>query len=451
MLVDARRVRAVDRGTRGSGPVVCWMSRDQRVDDNWALLFAREMALERAVPLVVVFCLFTPFLGAGLRQYGFLLRGLAEVERSLRERGIPFALLRGDPRNRIPAFVEAHRCGAVVTDFSPLRIRTAQVADVAAALEVPLYEVDAHNVVPARYVTDKREYAARTIRPKLWRTAPAFLTDFPELEEMDGPIDRWPPVDWDQVWAGLDVRGDIPEATSIVPGEAAALRCLEGFLAERLARYPEERNDPARDALSGLSPYLHFGQIAPQRAALAVQAADAPQEAKDAFLEESIVRRELAENFCLHAEDYDHMSAFPDWARTTLAEHAEDPRPALYSLEEMERAATHDEAWNAAQKEMVRTGKMHGYMRMYWGKKILEWSESPQEAYQIAIFLNNTYELDGRNPNGYAGVAWCFGNHDQGWKERPVYGKVRYMNANGLKRKFDAEGYVEKVKRMARR
>jgi deoxyribodipyrimidine photo-lyase len=230
-----------------------------------------------------------------------------------------------------------------------------------------------------------------------------------------------------------------------VPGESAAHRALAGFLDQRLEGYATDRNDPNRNGQSGLSPYLHFGHLAPQRVALAVAAGGTPDD-RDAFLEELIIRRELSDNFCWYNNRYDQVEGFPDWARKTLDRHRADPREYRYSRGALERGETHDRLWNAAQKEMVLTGKMHGYLRMYWAKKILEWSGSPEEALAAAIFLNDRYELDGRDPNGYAGIAWSIGGvHDRPWGERPVFGMVRYMNYNGCARKFDVPGYIGRI------
>jgi deoxyribodipyrimidine photo-lyase len=195
-----------------------------------------------------------------------------------------------------------------------------------------------------------------------------------------------------------------------------------------------------------MSPWLHFGQISPLVIALKVMKTQSP--GKEAYLEELIIRRELAMNYTYYNPFYDSFEGLNDWAKKTLKEHEKDKRPYRYSIDELEQAQTHDPYWNAAQEEMRITGKMHGYMRMYWGKKILEWMKSPEEAFSTALYLNNKYELDGRDPNGFAGIAWCFGKHDRPWFERPIFGKIRYMNANGLKRKFNAEAYVDKIKKL---
>jgi deoxyribodipyrimidine photo-lyase len=229
-------------------------------------------------------------------------------------------------------------------------------------------------------------------------------------------------------------------------GIKEALRHLEIFLDEKLDRFPELRNNPTLDYLSHMSPYLHFGQISPLYIALKVKQTKSP--GIEAFLEELIIRRELSMNFVFYNDRYDSFDGLPEWARKTLRSHQKDKRQYLYRLEELEQANTHDPYWNAAQKEMVVKGKMHGYMRMYWGKKIIEWSKAPEEGFHAALYLNNKYELDGRDPNGFTGVAWCFGKHDRPWGERPIFGNVRYMNDKGLKRKFDADDYVRMVNKL---
>ena len=223
---------------------------------------------------------------------------------------------------------------------------------------------------------------------------------------------------------------------------------MKYFLQNRLPTYDEQRNDPTLDGQSNLSPYLHFGQLSAQRVALETSKASANKKAKEAFLEELIVRRELSDNFCFYNENYDNFKGFPDWAKKTHEIHRKDRREYLYSREEFEQATTHDDLWNAAQIEMIERGKMHGYMRMYWAKKIFEWTASPEEALDIAIYLNDKYELDGRDPNGYTGIAWSIGGvHDRAWFERPVFGKIRYMNYNGCKSKFNVRAYIDKYKR----
>ncbi|MBV6513069.1 MAG: hypothetical protein FMNOHCHN_02595 [Ignavibacteriaceae bacterium] len=437
------RFRILQEGTPGKGPVLYWMSRDQRAYDNWALLFAQKLAQENNLALVVAFSLVPEFLQATRRQYGFMLKGLEETENHLKKLNIPFHMLSGSPADTLPEFIHEHNCSYLVADFDPLKIKRVWKRDVAKKIHIPFYEVDAHNIVPTLIVSDKTEYGAYTIRPKINRLLPEYLTDIPapDVQKKRAPAAK---NNWRDIYASLKVNESVPEVTWLKPGEDAAHRMLDQFLTGGLQKYNEERNNPVLDRQSNLSPYLHFGQISAQRVAFEVQRFAPPQLAA-AFLEELIVRRELSDNFCYFNTKYDSFDGFHDWAKTTLNAHQKDKREYIYSLRQFEKAATHEDLWNAAQMQMVRTGKMHGYMRMYWAKKILEWSESPEEALKIAIKLNDKYQLDGRDPNGYVGCAWSIGGvHDRAWTERPVYGKIRYMNYNGCKRKFDTDAYIKK-------
>ncbi len=445
-IMNQQRVRILKEGKRRAGLIVYWMSRDQRVKDNWALLFAQELALKQKAPLTVVFCLVPKFLGATMRQYGFMLKGLQEVEKNLAESNIPFCLLTGWPKEEIPKFVAIYKVGVLITDFDPLRIKKEWKKGVADEIDIPFYEVDAHNIVPCWIASPKKEYGAYTFRPKIHRALPEFLEEFPTLQEH--PIswkEKSRKKDWNRVVKTLEVDRNVLEVDWIKPGEKGAQQLVRYFLENKLSVYDKWRNDPTKNGQSNLSPYLHFGQISAQRVTLEVLRSGADEKSKEAFLEELIVRRELSDNFCFYNSKYDKFVGFPDWAKKTLNDHRNDPREYIYSLEEFENAKTHDELWNAAQTEMVQRGKMHGYMRMYWAKKILEWTESPEKALEIAIYLNDRYELDGRDPNGYVGIAWSIGGvHDRAWKERAVFGKIRYMSYNGCKSKFNVKAYIEK-------
>lgn len=446
MAVDKRRVRVLKEGAPGRGPVVLWMQRDQRASDNWALLYARELALEMKRPLGVAFCLVPRFLGATLRQYDFMLRGLREVEQDLSKKGIPFFLLAGSPGREIPRFVKEQNAGFLVTDFNPLRIKRRWEEEAAENVGIPFHQVDAHNIAPCWEASDKREYAAYTIRPKIRRLLGEFADGFPPLGKHPH---RWrgkrKANDWEGAARSLMTGGSVKPVDWLRPGEKAAKRTLRRFIEKRLARY-SEKNDPLSGAQSDLSPYLHFGQVSAQRCAQEVMKSGAKAEPVHAFLEELVIRRELSDNFCFYCDHYDSFEAVPDWARMTLEKHRRDRRRYLYRRGEFEKAGTHDSLWNAAQNEMVKRGKMHGYLRMYWAKKILEWSASPEEAFGTAIYLNDKYELDGRDPNGYAGIAWSLGGvHDRAWNERPVFGKIRYMSYEGCRGKFDVERYIEWV------
>lgn len=426
------------------GPVIYWMSRDQRAADNPALLCAQHLALEARRPLGVVFCLDPKFPGATWRAYDFLIQGLSAVRRDLAAKGIPFLLLDGEPDRTLPAFCERWGVCTVVTDYDPLRVKTAWRAGVRDRSKAAFIVVDAHNVVPVHLASAKKEVGARTLRPKIARLLPEFLVEFPELKGHPHPWvilpDAPEPL---EVLRRLSVDRGAGPISRLAPGEAAAVASLRSFLRERLPRYAASAADPNAGAVSGLSPYLHFGQISPRRVALAVRAAQTPAESKDRFLEELIVRRELSDNFCRFEPDYDSLACAPAWAKTTLDAHRDDQRPYVYDLAALENARTHDPLWNAAQVELVRRGGMHGYLRMYWAKKILEWSPTPEEAFSLALDLNDRYQLDGRDPNGYAGVAWSVaGVHDRPWPERPVFGKIRCMTLAGCRSKFDVDAFI---------
>ena len=441
--VHPDRIRRLNSASRGNGPVVYWMSRDQRVDDNWALLHAADQARQAKVPLHILFCLVPSFEGACIRQYDFMLRGLRETWERAQDMGLCLHVRAGYPPDLVQSFVRECNAGLLVTDFDPLRIKQEWKREFVDSIHIPVDEVDAHNIVPAWRVSDKQEYAARTIRSKIQKLLAEFLEPFPAWENLpvqDGPCD---PPDWDGLMAGLEVDRTVVPVPGITPGYMGGMDRLDAFMAYGLDRYDQTSRDPNAGGLSGLSPWLHFGQISAQ--AVALEAVASPRtEGQQAFLEQIIIRRELTDNFCLYNPHYDSIEGIPAWGRATLDKHRDDVREYVYTRDAWEAATTHDPLWNAAQREMVRTGSMHGYMRMYWAKKILEWSESPEDAIATAIYLNDRYELDGRDPNGYVGVLWSMGGlHDRPWKERSIFGTVRYMNAAGCKRKFDVNEYIE--------
>lgn len=461
--VQSGRIRVVknqSQPTDQPGPVVYWMFRDQRLSDNWALIHAVDQANKANVPVAVAFNLFDQFLGAKARQLGFMLRGLKELSRDIEETiQIPFFLFQGEAIDTIPNFLK--ECGAslLVTDFSPLRQVKSWKDEICKRVgdSVSIHEVDAHNVVPVWIASQKLEYSAKTLRGKINKLLPEYLINFPLL---GSPIEKWAttslPIDWDKLIADVvRIGAEVPELEWCEPGEKAAKEVLmgnkNGFLTKRLKNYSTDRNNPLKiKALSGLSPYLHFGQISAQRCALEARnvRTHSPQ-AVDTFLEELIVRRELADNFCYYQPHYDSLQGAWEWARKSLMDHASDKREHIYTREQLEKAQTADLLWNASQLEMVHYGKMHGYMRMYWAKKILEWTSNPEEALAISVYLNDKYQIDGRDPNGYVGCMWSIcGVHDQGWREREVFGKIRYMNYAGCKRKFDVEGYISYVKKI---
>ncbi len=445
-----RRSRLIAPGRGGDGPVVYWLSREQRADDNWSLLFAQQEALDRQRPLVVVFCLVTDYPEATLRHYHFMLTGLVELQQKLAGLGIVLQLLEGSPERLLPPFLADTGAHLLVSDFDPLRIKQGWKKQLRPRLSLPWHEVDGHNIIPAWVTSEKREYAAYTIRPKINRLLDSYLTDFPKLVPHPYPSAvAATPLDLKTLCARVKDRRSGP-VSWLQSGEKAAAGAVATALVQRLPGYADRRNNPCLPGQSGLSPYLHFGQFSAQRLAKTVAAGNLPPESRDAFLEELVVRRELADNYCLYEPEYDTFAAFPSWARNTLHSHRLDPRPYLYSPASLEQAETHDPLWNRCQQDLLTVGKLHGYLRMYWAKQILLWSREPEEALATAISLNDRYSLDGRDPNGYAGIAWSIGGvHDRAWPERPVFGKIRSMTASGCRRKFPVDLYIQSPRETA--
>lgn len=432
--------------------VVYWMQRAQRAFDNPALDVAIKLGNELRKS-VVVFLAPVPFYpGANLRHFRFLAEGIPDIAEGLSRRGVGF-VFRSYPEHSLLKFCEQVRAALVVGDENPLRNAEEWRLRVTRGLRIPFWTVDADVIVPSRLL-EREHYGARTIRPRLLRLLPEFLKqpDNPEAHVAWAAPPQLRSADWEH-----DFTRDWTLDSSIEPvngwpgGSKAALRRLREFIRDKLGSYPEGRNRPETDNTSRLSPYLHFGHLGPLTVALQIQAAEAPESAKQAFLEQLMVRRELAVNFVRFNPAYDSMECLEPWADRSFAQHASDRRPILYTAEQLECAETHDPLWNAAQKQMVLTGWMHNYLRMYWAKKILEWSPSVASAYQRAIWLNDRYELDGRDPNGYAGIAWALvGKHDRPWFDRPVFGQVRYMSFTSTGRKFDAKRYIKEVDKLER-
>lgn len=384
------------------------MSRDCRVQDNWALIFSQKLALKNQIPLHVCFSLVPKFLDATLRQFTFLLEGLQEVQEDLNPLHIEFHLLFGSGGKTIPDFVKTHKIGGVVCDFSPLRVPLAWVEECRKHLpkDVPFVQVDAHNIIPVWETSDKQEYSARTIRGKINKKLGEYLQEFPEVKKHPhGATFKAKQINWKTVYNKLEVDEAVKPVSWAVPGTTGGLKMLNEFLTKRLKIYDAKRNNPNENALSNLSPWFHYGQISVQRAILeAKRLRSRAPVSVDAFCEEAIVRRELSDNFCFYNENYDNFDGLTTWAQKTLNDHRKDKREYLYTRAEFENGHTHDDLWNAAQIQMRNEGKMHGFLRMYWAKKILEWTRDPEEALKIGIYLNDKYNLDGRDPSGYVGV-----------------------------------------------
>lgn len=448
-MIEPERIKPLNDDAAVSGKyVLYWMQASQRSRNNAALEFAVARANELSQPVLVGFGLMDDYPEANARHYAFMLSGLKDVAQALRERGIGFAIRRGQPPR--VALDLARDASLVVCDRGYLRHQRLWRQEVAREAGKSVVQVEADAVVPIDAASTRLEFAARTIRPKITRLLSRFLQPMKSARlgrkwkgaAPGGDIDVADPA---KALAALKVDASVGPSPLLAGGQEQAAARLKSFLAERLSGYASGRREPSVRGTSLLAAYLHFGQISPLEIALAVKASSAPAADREAFLEELIIRRELAFNFCERCERYDSFDGLPAWARQTLAEHEADARPYAYTRRQLEEAKTDDLFWNAAQREMLVTGYMHNMMRMYWGKKILEWKQSPREAFDDAVYLNNKYFLCGRDPASYANVGWLFGLHDRPWARRKIFGTVRYMNAGGLKRKFDMEAYLKMV------
>ena len=427
------RSRLLQNGTPGTGNVLYWMSREQRVANNAGLLFASYLAKESGKHLEVLFILDETYPNANLRSFSFMIEGLQGVKRQLESLGIPFYLRRGNIPARVTEHINLYKNSIVITDFSPLRHVLSWKAQLLASISIPIYEVDGHNIVPCWIASDKQEYSARTFRPKITRQLIDYLYPFSETKMIKQELSiEFESVDWERILFSLKIdQGIYPSKKPA--GEKAAKKVLQTFINERIKDYAVERNHIKVNGCSELSPYIHFGQISALEIALEVMKQCPADENREIFLEQLIVRRELAENFCYYNPNYDSFKGFPSWAQKSLLEHQSDVREYLYSCSEFEQAQTHDLLWNEAQNALVQNGAMHNYLRMYWGKKILEWSATAEEAMRTAVYLNDKYQLDGRDPNGYTGCAWCIGGvHDRPWFRHTIFGNVRYMGSKKL-------------------
>ncbi|GAC1563577.1 MAG: deoxyribodipyrimidine photo-lyase [Ktedonobacteraceae bacterium] len=437
--------------------VLYWMQHTQRGQDNHALNAAIALGNALHLPVVVLFVV-AAYPAANLRHYTFMLEGIEVAEKYLQKRGTPLILRHGIPPEEVATLTHELQVAAVISDEAELRTPRAWRTKAKEQLQVPFACVDADVVVPSIYFPNE-EWAARTLRPKLQRILPNYLQPIVDLETeyplQQAPIDAGSTQNPLNYLTSLQIDRSVEPSPHFHGGQDEGKRRLGVFIKERLAGYAERRNLPEIAETSELSAYLHFGHISVQQMAWDIEqhvpesTGSAEIDAtggRTAYLEELIVRRELAINFALHNPHYDSLEGCPDWARKTLTKHANDPRQWVYTREELEQAKTHDELWNASQREMVTTGRMHGYMRMYWAKKILEWTASPEDAFNDAVYLNDKYELDGRDANGYTGIAWAIGGkHDRPWApERPIFGLVRYMALSGMQRKMDTRAYIYK-------
>lgn len=441
-MIQKERIKVLNKHDNITRPeyVLYWMQASQRIPYNHALAYAMDEANRLNLPLTVCFGITNDFPEANLRHYKFMLEGLLELDDELKKMGINFLVSVSNPPEL--AVRLSKKAALLVCDVGYTKIQVQWRKLAAKKAHCPVIQVESDVIVPVEEASQKEEYSAATIRPKIKSAMTKYLTGLKQ-RRMNVRQKMHHSLNIEKILSGLKIDRTVRPSMFYKGGTSQALKKLKEFKTKKLAKYEELKNDPSLNYMSELSPYIHFGQISTLQ--IAMELKDLPQKDKESFLEELIIRRELAINFAHYNSEYDNYRCLPDWAKKTLNEHKKDKREYNYSLQKLEEARTHDPYWNAAQDEMVLTGKMHGYMRMYWGKKILEWSKTPEQAYRTALYLNNKYELDGRDPNGFAGIAWCFGKHDRPWTKREVFGTVRYMNDKGLERKFDIKKYVKKI------
>ena len=457
MAEDARvRIRRGGAPDAAGKCVVYWMQRAQRGVDNHALNLGVRVANALGLPLVVYFAGISNFPHANLRHYVFLNQGLPDIEQDLAERNIAFVMRRAPNESHVQLLADVG-AAMVIGDENPMREPERWRQQLAKKIAIPFWTVDADVVVPSKLI-GKAQYGAYTIRPRLYKLLPEYLLPYenPKAERAwkrpRGFVSDSVHEDMTRDWKEFD--RSVGPVAAWRGGTHTAIERLKRFTGTMLASYEVERNRPENDGTSCMSPWLHYGHLGPQTIALAVDAAaranPALKTARDSYFNELIVWRELMINFVTYQPNYDNAGCAEEWAKRTIAEHARDQREHLYTLEQMEQAETYDELWNAAQMQMVRHGWMHNYMRMYWGKKILEWTPDVETAFRYCVYLNDRYFLDGRDPNGYGGIAWAIvGKFDRAWGSRPVFGKIRYMSGASTGRKFDSKRYIRQIREMS--
>ena len=446
---DRVTVRRDGAPAAGGKTVVYWMQRAERGVDNAALDCAIAVGNALGLPVVVYFAGVSHFPNANLRHYAFLNQGLRDVEEDLAKRNVSF-VLRNAPREDWLTFFRDAEAAIVIGDENPMRVPEGWRRHVASKIDVPFWTVDADVIVPSKRF-EKAQYAAYTIRTRLWKMVPEYIEPYANPKALHawmrpkGFVADDPAADMTAGWKDLDRSVEaVPE---LVGGAHAAEARLKLFVRKMLTGYAHLRNHPDVDGTSILSPYLHYGHVSPLRIMMEIEAAvtrDASlRESADSFLDEMVTWRELCVNYVKYNPHYDDPACAEPWAVKTVEKHAHDTRDPAYTVGQMERAETYDDLWNAAQRQMVRRGWMHNFMRMYWAKKILEWSSSNASAMQTTIYLNDKYFVDGRDPGGYAGIAWAiYGKFDRPWGERKIFGKIRYMSGASTGKKFHSKEYI---------
>ena len=398
-IINPARIFELNNKPVKNGKIIYLCEREIRVKDNFALQFALQKSEELNLPLKIIH----PKINYEYKpKQVFIDNQIIQAKKQFRQIGLYFEVIEKTPAEIIKSLKPA----LIILDFNPILKR-----DYLKNTDSKIYEVDGHNIIPARFVSDKQEYSAATLRRKIYYKISPFLTEFDNLKTEK--------VEADYV--------------------------LEDFIKNKLPYYAEYKNDISKNVLSGLSKYLNLGFISSQRVALEVIKSGVKDINKEIFLEELVVRKELADNFCLYANSFKDFSRISNWAKMSLNNHKFDIRPYIYSMEELENAKTYDTLWNATQIQLIREGTIHGYLRMYWAKKILEWTFSPDEALKTSIYLNDNYAYDSPSANGYVGILWAIGGlHDRAFIDYPVTGKIRRMTYDSLKRKYDLGDYLNK-------
>jgi deoxyribodipyrimidine photo-lyase len=456
------RVRELNRAPlrEGAEYVLYWAQMDRRAKANFGLQYAAGLANRRDLPLLVYEGLTCTYPQANDRIHTFMLQAVPETERAMKKLGAGYCFYLRRTRqdsNDVLYRLAAH-AAAVVTDDYPAFIAAQHNASVPGKIGVAYYAVDSSCIVPMS-CHEKRAYGAYTIRPRIHKLLPEYLKPAPEVKlkhrwpaTLNAAIAPWHTEVEDHIpdlVASCEIDHGVPPSLAFAGGRRQAEKRLTHFLQQNLRRYARERNEPSSHATSDLSPYLHFGHISSLEIALAVKEYAAHYDVvADEFLEELIVRRELAFNFARFASALGSFRDLPQWAQLNMLKHANDARNQIYTPRQFEDAETHDALWNATQKELLVRGKIHGYYRMYWGKKIIEWSRTYEDALVTMIHLHDRYALDGRDPNTYTNILWCFGLHDRPWPERPVFGTFRWMSLEGMKRKTDVQAYIDEIEQL---
>lgn len=440
--VDKRRIFALNDNQEVRGPILYWMTRDQRADDNWGLLLAQEIALHTESELHVCFCL----KGDIPERLSFQIAGLEETSSRLQELNIPFYMMRETEVKAISDLINTRNIGMVITDFFPLKENSKKLDELNQLIDIPFWEVDSHNIIPARKVSKQKETSIEEFREKVSALLDEYLVDYLPLKHHSfNKFDVDNEKLFKEALQGIISSKDKARDLQLKPGTIEAFNTLILFLEKKLSNYGKSSNDPDEAVLSNISSYLHFGQISAQRVALVANKLDTNEEGRRKFLDNLIVRKELCDNFCLYEQGYDKLSGADDWARESLLSHQNDARKFSYTINEFEAGRTHSCLWNSAHRQLMKTGRLHWLLRKFWANKILEWTDSPEKALEIAITLSDTYSLDAPDPMGYAGImqAVC-GLYEEPVADTTVTGRIPVINQSVVEQNLDVKYYCQK-------